>query len=92
MVDGGSGDVREKLQYEEDKNTNEILAPSEKSTEKSIGRGKREEEGKYSPSYPTIAPTLEQPCPHSFARPQGPGCIAVRRGPGVELRGRVGRP
>lgn len=32
VVDGRSGEVREELQYEEDKNTNEILAPSEKST------------------------------------------------------------
>lgn len=45
MVNGGSGEMREELQYEEDKNTNRILAPSKKSTEKILGREGGKEEG-----------------------------------------------
>lgn len=45
MVDGRSGEVREELQYEEDENTNGILAPSEKSTGNIFGRESRKEKG-----------------------------------------------
>jgi hypothetical protein len=43
VEDGRSGDMREELRYEEDKNTSRILAPSEKNMEKVIGEENRKE-------------------------------------------------